>query len=223
MISSYSANYNQIYKNRGDIKIVKIWMPYRIWINKMLRKIIGNESIKVVDFGCNMKSDFYLRCKKLNVKNYYGYDIDNSSVFWLKDNNIFVDFWHTEEKFNIINASQVFEHLTLEERTSFLKRCREILNDGGYLLIDIPFIENLNGLFYHKDLTHKPVSSTDDPLLIKNFGFNFNHVYLVGSRGLRPIFNLFNLLLFGSFQQTLQIVAIKKIMDDNNLTSLDKK
>jgi Methyltransferase domain. len=136
--------------------------------------------------------------------------LDIDTVEWLNKNASFVDFWNTDKTFDLINISQVYEHLNITDRMNLIKRCHEILNKGGYLLVDFPFTENFNLIFFNKDITHKPVSSTDDPLLIKSLGFEFDFVYLAGMKYKNVLLNIFSLLLFGSYQQTLQIIAKKQ-------------
>jgi len=132
------TSYSNVYRQRGSIRIKKILVPYEFWISKNVE--LSNR--KVLDFGSNINSPFFLRSKKVGAK-YYGYDIDEKTTRWLKENKCWVDFWQTKEKFDVINASQVYEHLTVDNRMRFCRRAKELLTDKGVLSIDFPYIENL--------------------------------------------------------------------------------
>lgn len=206
--NNYLKNqYNSFFKKRTSVKINKVILPYEHWFSSY----INLNDKRVLDFGSNIDSLFYKRCKRSQNVIYYGYDVDEETVKWLLDNEYYYDFWNNDLlKFDLINASQVYEHLTVSERIEFIKRCKFLLKPSGILLLDFPFIENLNGLRFWHDLTHKPVSSKDDVMLVKNHGFGEVETFLVGS----PPFNFFlylvNILLFGNWQQTQQIVAYKE-------------
>jgi SAM-dependent methyltransferase len=187
------------------MKIIKIYIPYRRWF---VRKInLRNKD--VADFGAGTNSDFYKICQRQKA-HYLGFDINEESVSWLKKHKLWLDFWHTKNKFDIVNASQVYEHLNTAERKRFCAKAYKLLKPSGILLIDFPYMENLNGLKFWRDLTHKPVSVRDDKEIIYDAGFKFNAVFLAGISTYNPLFNLASLILFGSYQQTIQIIATKK-------------
>lgn len=197
-------SYNKVYLKRKQLKYKKILTPYKLWYRWQLN--LKNK--RTLDFGSNINSIFYQIVRDQHGI-YYGFDLDKSTIKWLKTNNYYIDFWKTRKKFDHINASQVYEHLDIKERLSFLKRCYELLKSGGILTIDFPFMENLNIVGFWRDITHKPVSSFDDPVLIKNSGFSFDYVYLVGWPSLNPLRFIVSSLLFGSWQTNVQIIAKK--------------
>jgi 2-polyprenyl-3-methyl-5-hydroxy-6-metoxy-1,4-benzoquinol methylase len=198
-------SYNSFFKQRESIRIKKIISPYENWF---ATNFDLNDKT-VLDFGCNVESLFYKRTKRYKNVTYKGFDLDEDTINWLKQNSYYEDFWHTHNKFHIINATQVYEHLDIQQRLDFCAHCLELLTDDGILLLDFPFIENLNGLRFWHDLTHKPVSSKDDPLLVKNSGFGEVETFLVGSPPLNFFLYLLNILIFGNWHQTQQIVAYK--------------
>jgi len=184
-MKTYKTDYYQILKLRKlrKIEVKKIWLPYGRWYCKKY-----NLRGKVVlDFGSNIESDFFKKFKSDNKNTrkgkYYGFDLDRDAVGWLKENKFYYDFYKDDKlrcKFDIVNASQVYEHLSLEEREAFIKRSWELLKKGGVLLLDFPYINNLNLIeFFHGDRTHKPVSCEDEANYIALLGFRCR-VYIGG-------------------------------------------
>lgn len=175
-INNYRKNYYQslVLKNSKVIKATPIWLPFGMWYK---RRYDLKDKV-VLDFGSSIASNFfkkYVNDNRGNNMEYYGFDLDNQTVKWLRDNDFYYDFYGDDKlkgKFDIINASQVYEHLTLEERGFFIKRSHELLKRGGLLLLDFPYINNLNLIeFFHGDRTHKPVSCEDEAIYIKVCGF----------------------------------------------------
>lgn len=203
-MSFLKSGYNDIYLKRKNIRYKKIQLPYKHWFQSQFD--LKNKLI--LDFGCNIDSSFYGLVKSKHG-DYRGYDLDEATVNWLKINKYYVDFWKTDIKFDHINASQVYEHLDIKGRYQFLKRCFNLLKKEGCLTIDFPFMENLNIVGFWRDLTHKPVSSLDDPVIIMNCGFSYKYVYLVGWPSINPLRFIVSYLLFGSWQTNVQIIAKK--------------
>jgi len=105
-------------------------------------------------------------------RGYYGFDSSRSPVAWLKANGHYYDFWTDDSlKFDVINASQVYEHLTEEMREKFAVRSRELLRAGGILYLDFPYIQNLGLIDFFSDKTHKPVACVDEALCLEQLGF----------------------------------------------------
>lgn len=180
---NYQTEYYQTLtlKKSRTIKAKPIWLPFGIWYE---RKYSFQDKI-VLDFGSSILSDFFKKFKKDNNNSsdgYWGFDLDRETIKWLKSNKFFYDFYNhrIESKFDIINASQVYEHLTVDERERFIKTSYGFLKRGGMLLLDFPYINNLNLIeFFHGDRTHKPVSCEDEANYITSFGFKCK-VYIGG-------------------------------------------
>ncbi len=171
-------DYSKIFERRkkGKINPKKIFFPFEPL--KFIDKKIKFKG-KILDFGCLKESFFYKKTLKDKGK-YFGYDIDSKSVEWLKTNNFYMDFWNTKEKFDVIIANHVYEHIEIQEREKFIKRCSEILNKNGTLIIAFPNVMNLSGIEYWKDRTHKlPPSPLDEASFSELFGFK-TELYWVG-------------------------------------------
>lgn len=216
----YQVKYYQslTLKKKKTIKALKIFLPYGRWYNRKY-KFRGKT---VLDFGSSIKSDFFkkfVQDNKGNDNNYYGFDLDRKTIKWLKENNYYYDFYKDnklEGRFDVINASQVYEHLTLDERELFIRRSYKLLKKKGMLLVDFPYINNLNIIeFFHGDRTHKPVACEDEANYITNFGFKCR-VYIGGYTWpyqslLRNIWSFIWNVLLGYYPFHLTLVeAVKK-------------
>ncbi len=184
--------YNKIFRKRKNKKINFIYTTLcpRKFVDK---KFIFDK--KILDFGSGIESPNYKKTAD-DKGSYFGFDIDEETVAWLKDNDFYVDFWKTEEKFDIIMASEVYEHLDFETRENFIERASQLVGPDGLLIVDFPYIHNLDGSFYWLDRTHLfPPSPADESSLIELYGFNAE-IYVVGIaywppyRILRIILNL---------------------------------
>lgn len=212
----HSAWY-KIWERKKTLKPKVIWGVFGRWYDRKF----NFKGLLVLDFGSSKESNFYTKFRKennSNVKNYKGYDIDETSVQWLKDNSFYYDFYNDDSlkgKFELINASQVYEHLTLIERENFIKRAYELLKKNGILLIDIPYINNLNLIeFIRRDRTHKIVSCEDEAIYIEQFGFDVE-VYIGGytmpyKSLLSNIYRIFTNLILGYKPFYVTVIIGKK-------------
>jgi hypothetical protein len=170
-------NYSKIFNKRKEKKIKNVFWPIepKKFFNKKF-KFNG----KIFDFGCGIKSWVYNKTIR-DHGTYFGFDTDNNTIKWLKKEGKFKDFWKTSEEFDLIIASQVFEHLNLEERENFLKKSFKLLKVNGMLLIDFPFTRNLGLMDYWMDRTHNiPPAIEDEALLLEEIGFKKVKIYGVG-------------------------------------------
>jgi 2-polyprenyl-3-methyl-5-hydroxy-6-metoxy-1,4-benzoquinol methylase len=170
--------YYKIYEKRikGKIKAKKIYWPIEPlqFLDKKL-KFNG----KILDFGCLKESFFYKKALK-DGGHYKGFDLDKETVKWLKENRLYADFWKTKQKFDLIIANHVYEHLEVREREKFIERSYSVLNSNGKLVVAFPNVMNLTGIEYWKDRTHKlPPSPLDEASFSELFGFK-TELYFVG-------------------------------------------
>ena len=66
----------------------------------------------------------------------------------------------------------MYEHLTESERERFLARAHQLLSTSGTLIVDAPYIANLNLIeFFKRDRSHKPIALEDEAAYLETFGF----------------------------------------------------
>lgn len=196
--------------------------PQYLWFKSFGSFLYSNRSFidkKVLDFGCDINSNAFkqfLAQSKGNPLNYYGFDLSNLVIEWLKDNNYYYDFWNDDSiQFDSINASQVYEHLDEEYREKFIQRSYTLLKPGGILYIDIPYIANLNIIeFFRRDRTHKAVACEDEALYIEQFNFDVDLYvggYTIPYYGLfMNLYRVFTNLILGYKPFLVTFIVAKK-------------
>jgi len=173
--ASYYKHYSRIKLRKEHIEPHPIWEPWGKWLDQVLRL----EGKLAFDFGSGKESPFYQKFLVKNDQNdsrYKAYDIDEDIVEWLKERRYYYDF-HSDNSlighFDVINASQVYEHLSPAQRETFLNRSYELLKPKGILLVDVPYIANLNIIeFFKRDRSHMPVALEDEAAYIESLGFS---------------------------------------------------
>jgi len=177
-------NYNSVKQQNKRYKVTPVWQPYTRWYNNL----VNLRGLRCLDYGCNIESGFHHKFladngnARTGQAAYFGYDIDEDSLRWAKDNKLYYDFFADNsmlEGLDVVNASQVYEHLTPAERASFLRRAHDLLRPDGVLMLDFPYISNLNHLYHFEDITHKPVGCGQEAAFINTFGFDCK-LYLTG-------------------------------------------
>lgn len=100
------------------------------------------EDVNILDVGCGTGISITIPLGKEGY-NILGIDIDNKSVEYAKSYNIYsnVSFKccrveEVEEKYDIIIASEIIEHI--QDPVNFLKSLRDKLNDNGIIIITTP-------------------------------------------------------------------------------------
>ena len=215
------SDYREMAVRKNTMRAKCLW--FTTWGN-FINKNRVFISKKILDFGCDIDSICYKQFVRQNGgvnANYYGFDIADTTVGWLKDQNFYYDFWNdNSQKFDAINISEVYEHLDENLRENFIKRSRELLNEGGRLYMDIPYIANLNIIeFFRRDRTHKSVACEDEAIYLERFGFKVR--LFIGGYTI-PYYNIFinfyriftNILL--GYKPFLVTFIIAEKMHENN-------
>jgi len=80
-----------------------------------------------------------------------GYDIDENAVAYAKTfyKNSFCEFISNNselisKKFDVIFSIETIEHMPLKDAATFLRKCCQLLKDGGNLVITTPIVEKTN-------------------------------------------------------------------------------
>lgn len=133
----------------------KVYLQYLINFSK---------DASILDLGCG--NGLMLQFLKTEgFQNLYGIDISEQQVAIARRRGLVTDsidafsfFLNNKDKFDIVFAMDIIEHLQKEELFEFFKGIFELLNDDGVLLIHTP---NGDGIFpnhiIYGDLTHLTV------------------------------------------------------------------
>src|SRR5689334_19723155 len=142
MSPSYQKAYHKIKARKEEIRPKPIWGSW----GKFYDNLFTLKDKLLLDFGSDIEAPLYQRFQSENSDGkgkYMGYDVGDDAVSWLKQNSYYYDFFKDDSRagsFDLIVASQVYEHLTEVERESFLGRAHKLLSGSGLLIVDAPYI-----------------------------------------------------------------------------------
>src|SRR6266702_1551049 len=143
MTSPYQKAYHKIKARREEVKPQPIWGSW----GRFYDRLFNLQGKLVLDFGSDVEAPLYekfLRDNEGKNGKYKGYDISEDAISWLKGQGYYYDFYtdnSLQGSFDIIIASEVYEHLTEPERERFLSRA------------------------------HKPIALEDEAAYFETFGF----------------------------------------------------
>lgn len=153
---------------KATILRIKIWLPQ-------------NKSIKVLDIGCGY-GNLLTAFKNAGYNNLTGIDISEEQIKNAKELNENINFICSDlisflntsnEKYDLITAFDVLEHLDKEEALTSLELIYNNLNEGGQLIVQTPNAESpWFGAVAFGDFTHEwfyTASSLEDVLLKSAF------------------------------------------------------
>lgn len=114
-------------------------------------KLVGKPIKSLLEIGC-ADGIFYQPYNKLGV-HWRGIEISKEAVESAMGKNIPVEFLDFSElkndvKYDVCFASQVLEHFI--DPNIFMKKCYEVLNEGGILHLDVPNHDGVIGLLSRK-------------------------------------------------------------------------
>jgi SAM-dependent methyltransferase len=179
--AQYILHTREMTKN-GKIKAKWILLPYGKWFDQRF----PFEGRLILDYGALIESNIFKKSCADNqggTHGYWGYDIEQSSVQWLSERDIYYDAYGDDRlkgEFDYVFAMDVYEHLDPEDRIKFLKRSHELLKEGGRLVVSFPCTKKLNILAnFVSDWTHKLVGcEMEVPAFVYFRGFNEEKVRL---------------------------------------------
>src|SRR5207247_6806849 len=152
MTSPYQKAYHKIKARREEVKPQPVWGSW----GRFYDRLFNLQGKLVLDFGSDVEAPLYKKFQRENEGKdgkYKGYDISEDAISWLKGQGYYYDFYADNSllgSFDIIIASEVYEHLTEAERERFLSRAHELLSRSGSLILDVPYISNLNLIVFFK-------------------------------------------------------------------------
>ena len=173
-MSGYQRTYHKIKARKEQVKPRPVWGSWGGFYDRL----VNLKEKLILDFGSDVESPLYRKFRRENpgeTGKYRGYDIDEDTISWLKQQGYYYDFYADNSllgSFEVIVASQAYEHLTEQERERFLSRAHELLAATGSLFVDVPYIANLNLIeFFKRDRSHKPIALEDEAAYFETFGF----------------------------------------------------
>lgn len=158
--------------------------------------------------------------KKSGYKSLEGIELEPKNSFVTKGTVTDIPF--NENQFNTVVSTEVFEHLELEQINAGLDEIKRVLKDGRYLILTVPYNENLNdnsvccpdcGGEFHRYGHLQSFDETRLSDIIKAKGFEPVSIktYALGAMAKLPLgayFNfLFKKLKYKSIAITMVIVA----------------
>lgn len=179
----FYKNYFSEKSNKGSVKFdersllgwrkatvfrINDWMP-------------NNKNAKILDIGCGF-GNLLKAFNEAGYKNLTGIDISKKQIVKAKELNPDISFFCTDlitylkneiNKFDLITAFDVIEHLDKEEALNTLQLIYNALNENGQLIIQTPNGESpWFGAVGYGDFTHEwfyTASSLEDVLLKSGF------------------------------------------------------
>jgi 2-polyprenyl-3-methyl-5-hydroxy-6-metoxy-1,4-benzoquinol methylase len=173
-------------KTRHDEKSHSIWWEtIEDRIDEIYKVIITEKGkrLKILDLGCGDGINIFRWHFINNQASYIGVDFDKKSIAHAKTvskknslknlNFIYMNILDeeilklSEEKFDIILCSEIFEHLYDEEKVKLMNNINYLLKNNGYLIITTPTTDSIPRNIYE----------SDNKLLIKLNNFIFKNSY----------------------------------------------
>lgn len=230
----YNFPYHYLPQNI-DLKVTK---PFRIhyWlydylfiVNYLVNKVSKFEYKKLLDFGCG--DGRFVNDIKKTKKNIYGYEISEQASLFFKAFNPEIKLIQNLKElsnykgfFDIINFSEVIEHIPDEQIKENIDVIYESLNDNGFLIVTAPH-ENLpvhKKHYRHYNSTNllKNFDDSKFELIEKNFFFKinflrtfirkmfFNRFFIINSNFLYKFYYHINKFFFFSEENNCETIFL---------------
>ena len=147
-------SYND-WKNWSEFSFAKVSLEDRLYFSKFKKKFNLSNNLDVLEIGYGNGS--FLQFSRDIGWNISGIEIIPSLIQRASQNNfiIFNDITQVQNKYDLIVAFDVLEHILPEELVSFLDQVKTYLNPGGVLICRTPNGSSPLGLTnQHGDATH---------------------------------------------------------------------
>lgn len=136
---------------------------YYVW-----RQLFGffklDAKASILEIGCGLGHNLF-SLQKIGYANVFGYDISEDCVHYCQKMGFSVlqasspqQYIKTapQKKFDLVILYDLLEHYLPEESEELLLQARNLLNEGGYLLISVPNAAYpLSNALFYSDITHK--------------------------------------------------------------------
>lgn len=105
---------------------------------EILKRELGYNPKKILDFGCGVGTMLELLTKNFKSSSFYAYDESKKSMLYIKKNFPKINCLNnlkTNEKFDLIFLSAVMHHVKSTDRDILLKNIYNLLNPNGVMFI----------------------------------------------------------------------------------------
>ena len=160
MVDNSKEYWDTIYTNEINRQFSRI--DIERW--QLILSQVGDKN-KVLEFGCGVGEFIYWLAKQKPLCSFTGIDISEVGINcskehmpnfkWIVGDNLLKE--NTGEKYNVIIAQHVYEHLTDEGAVQFIKDAYELLEEEGNLIIVLP----INDTEWHE---HEKIWQVEDVL-----------------------------------------------------------
>jgi 2-polyprenyl-3-methyl-5-hydroxy-6-metoxy-1,4-benzoquinol methylase len=187
--------YKNYFSEKSNKSMNVIYKPrLQNWITATMTRIDRwlpeSKDLKILDLGCGFGS-LLMGFKLKGYRNLTGIDISNEQILMAKNLNPEITFnridiisflRNNNEKFDLITAFDVLEHLRKQEALEVLELIHNALNENGQLIIQTPNAESpWFGNVAFGDFTHEwfyTIGSLEDVLL----KIGFKNYCAIGSK-----------------------------------------
>ncbi len=146
-IEAFEQEYRQTHKEQRFSKVAH-YVEHVLKIEKLTRKLRGQESVRILDFGCGW-GDFLAVCEQFGFQSY---GIDRSQERRKQSHCSIIADSITEllssiapiKQFHAITLFEVLEHL--DNPSAVLKELHGLLMTGGVLVLETPNCEGISSV-----------------------------------------------------------------------------
>lgn len=179
-----------------------------------------NKNANILDVGCGM-GHFLSYLKNKGYVNLQGVDICNEQVEWCKENvltevmkveSLESFFSSTKEVFDMITMNDLVEHLPKESIVDVLVEARKCLKSDGKLLVRLPNMSNIFGIYlFYNDFTHETGFTEYSLRQLLNLS-GFNDIEIFGNKvRVNSLWKRFFRYLIATVFNTWITVALKYV------------
>ena len=159
----FDEYFESSYKHGNILTQEQLAMAAEAYANDYQGFLPQNKNAAILDFGCGT-GDFLYFLKKQGYDDYYGVDISGSQIEYCRKNisnraeriNGMDFLADKKERYDLIAAHDVLEHIPKSDALRFLELSRNALKKGGTLILRVPNMSNPFGLDARfNDFTHE--------------------------------------------------------------------
>jgi len=148
----------------------------------------ADKSAKILDIACG-EGALLTFLREMGYRNLAGFDLSDENVsichelgleFVVKFDALELENFSSGDKYDLIFALDILEHLPKDKVAGFLNQIYRLLNLGGYIIVQTPNMGALQGIFIrYNDLTHEfGLTEFSAKSLLLAAGWNINDIHI---------------------------------------------